>query len=185
MAYKKYTGYDSAGNDYLYLGDQKESDCVTKCRNDNNCGAVTVLDANCWFKSNSKLSNLVQAGNPKVTTYVKTSNIGLISNWDIITPVDVFPYDSTASYTDPKFNQLRDYASTNNIQFPNPCDDQCKIQTVQNHMRENIDKKTAEIYQTQGTTIRSMNDGYQAMMWTGLGWALVGTGALYYTFKNL
>ena len=94
-------------------------------------------------------------------------------------------YNSTAYYTDPEFSQLRGYASANNIQFPNPCDDQCKIQTVQNHMRADIDKKTAEIYQTQGTTIRSMNDGYQAMMWTGLGWALVGTGALYYTFKNL
>lgn len=93
-------------------------------------------------------------------------------------------YDSSA-YTDDRFSQLRDYAAANNVDLTKCTTDECKIQTVQNHMRDNIDKKTAEIYQTQGTTIRSMNENYQVMMWTGLGWALVGTSALYYMFKNL
>jgi hypothetical protein len=52
-------------------------------------------------------------------------------------------------------------------------------------MRDNIDRKVAEIYQASGTNMQSMVENYRTTMWVGLFGALAGTGVLYYTFKNL
>ena len=93
-------------------------------------------------------------------------------------------YSITNSY-EASLQQLKAYATANKIQFPQGCDDQCKIQTVQKHMRENIDRKVAEIYQAPGTATRAFDENYQITMLTGVVWALLGTTVLYYTFKNI
>jgi hypothetical protein len=86
---------------------------------------------------------------------------------------------------DASYQQLQAYATANNIQFPPNCYDQCKIKTVQKHMRDNIDRKVAEIYQAPGTYTRAFDENYQITMLTGVIWVLLGTSVLYYTFKNI
>ena len=93
-------------------------------------------------------------------------------------------YSINNSY-DNSFKQLIAYANANNIQFPNPCDDECKIRIIQKHMRENIDRKVSEIYRAPGTYTRAFDENYQITMLTGIIWVLLGTSVLYYTFKNI
>ncbi len=51
--------------------------------------------------------------------------------------------------------------------------------------RDNVDRKVAEIYKAQGTNTATFDENYRNTLLLGVVWAMLGTTALYYTFKNL
>lgn len=100
----------------------------------------------------------------------------------------------------PQFNSyssdyasLNAYATKNNVDLKecdnanktDPEKETCKIEYIQKHMRDNIDRKVAEIYKTTGTNSAAFDENYRTTMLVGVVWAMLGTTVLYYTFKNL
>jgi hypothetical protein len=93
---------------------------------------------------------------------------------------------------DASYAGLSTYASANKIDLT-VCDSlgtdakktQCKIKLIQKHMRDNVDRKVAEIYKAQGTNTATFDENYKNTLLLGVVWAMLGTTALYYTFKNL
>jgi len=61
-----------------------------------------------------------------------------------------------------------------------------KTEHLQNQSdRTQIDNRVAEIYGAQGTVNAAFEENYRTTMLVGVGWAMLGTTVLYYTFKNL
>lgn len=100
-------------------------------------------------------------------------------------------YFSSGTTVDTSYNVLKSYADSNNIDFTScdsmsePANTRCKIELVQKHMRDNVDRKVAEIYQAPGTNSSAFDENYRNTMLLGIVWAMLGTTVLYYTFKNV
>jgi hypothetical protein len=179
MSYTLFKNKDSVGKDIPldsgYWGPyrsrkQIQSMCQNLCSARGNCGGYSYVQDRCYLKQN--IPNPLSPADG-INTYIKDS---IIQN---------FP---SYFYTNSDYNsntQLKAYASANNVDLTKCTTDECKIQTVQKHMRENIDRKVAEIYQAPGTATRAFDENYQITMLTGVVWALLGTTVLYYTFKNI
>jgi hypothetical protein len=96
------------------------------------------------------------------------------------------------SYDNSNYADLIKYASDNKVVLTS-CDSlgtdakktQCNIKLIQKHMRDNVDRKVAEIYKAQGTNTATFDENYRNTLLLGVVWAMLGTTALYYTFKNL
>jgi hypothetical protein len=184
MSYTVYNGYDYKSRDPNAWTYQTEDACKTICNLNDKCvgfvfdsNATSYNAHNCFLLNTSagKVQSLIDP-----TQFVKSAGVNsyiLNSQPQPNVMVTSQPYDRS---------QLTSYASANKIQFPNSCtDDQCKIETVQKAMRDNVDRKVAEIYRAPGTYTRAFDENYQITMLTGGIWALLGTSVLYYTFKKI
>lgn len=100
-------------------------------------------------------------------------------------------YFSSGGVVDASYTVLKTYADANNVDLTScgsksdPEKTRCNINLIQKHMRDNTDRKVAEIYKAQGTNTATFEENYRNTMLLGVVWAMLGTTALYYTFKNL
>lgn len=170
----------------VYLNSTPEQ-CMSYCDSNEKCGGFAI----------STSSDPSWRG--KCYLYDKTSaTSGMVdafpNNWDIYNKnlnldISLFIANSKKipkTYNSTNYKELTDYASKHKIIFPDDCTtDACKIEYVQKHMRDNIDSKMAEIYQSHGTNTQALNENLQNTLILGVVWAMLGTTALYYTFKNL
>jgi len=211
--YNKYTDYDivsvapGTSATLQELGPKTVNECATLCDSNSACIGFSIntnSTNNCFLKQNIGSPSLNSGSYVKqIDSYIKVGNDGIGRDGSpyVHHPQNNIPYTTyttntstfttTPRYDDPPFQKLKDYATKYNVDLT-ACTsgyqsivDQCKIETVQKHMRDNIDRKVAEIYKAPGTNTSAFDDNYQTTMLTGLVWALLGTTVLYYTFKNL
>lgn len=156
-------------------------DCKRSCDASSNCAGFSYATSGqlagiCWLKGrDANIQPLIDLAG--VDLYSKNLNL---------------PQFYMDSYSNQDYAVLSKYATDNNIVLAS-CDSlgteaektQCKIKLIQKHMRDNTDRKVAEIYKAQGTNTATFDENYRNTMLLGVVWAMLGTTALYYTFKNL
>jgi hypothetical protein len=184
MSYTQYVNMDSTPSVYDLPNAQRTGtvdQCKTICDATANCagfsyGTAAPYTGKCWLKRRDA----------NTQPFRDIMGIDLYSNNLNLNPFYMDSYDNS------NYAGLSSYATSNNVDLTS-CDSlateaeetQCKINLIQKHMRDNTDRKLAEIYKAQGTNTATFDENYRNTMMLGVVWAMLGTTALYYTFKNL
>ena len=184
-----YTLYNNKDTQYDLPNPRRsgsEVQCQAFCDASANCAgfsyvtneyATTELRNTCSLKHTDALFQTV-TDSPNVNLYSKNLNLESIASYSY-------------NQNNPNYGNLYKYATDNHVDLSG-CDSLatseqpgCKIELIQKHMRDNIDRKVAEIYQAHGTNTLTLDENYRNTMMIGVVWAMLGTTVLYYTFKNL
>lgn len=185
MSYTRYTNADVRIPTLNQITTGTADQCISTCDTISSCAGVTfkpniLSGINCYLKSaTDTVQTLVNE--PGYDFYNKKLHLAPIANYSYDSS-----YESSANYT-----KLTKYATDNHVDLSS-CNSraiseqpECKIELIQKHMRDNMDRKVAEIYQSHGTNTLTLDENYRNTMMLGVVWAMLGTTVLYYTFKNL
>lgn len=184
MSYTQYSNIDITASTYD-LPNARRSGSVSQCKDfcdaTANCAGFAFAKSgqyvnNCWLKR----------------TDANVQPLHDEQNFDLYSKGLNLPQSIMKSYTDASYTDLTNYASDHKVALTS-CDSmateadktRCKIELVQKHMRDNVDRKVAEIYHSNGTNTMVFDENYRTTMLVGVVWAMLGTTVLYYTFKNL